>query len=80
MRHMLLAAAGVFVVTSTIACTSPEAGRSRGGGPGADPGNRGAVVQMHEGSEPYFETPRLVESPGKSGGAAGPRTAERGNP
>ena len=46
----------------------------------ADPGNRGAVVQMHEGSEPYFETPRLVESPGKSRGAAGPRTAERGNP
>lgn len=43
------------------ACTSPEASRARGGGPGADPGNRSVVVQMHEGSRPYHETPRLIE-------------------
>ncbi|HXH84472.1 MAG TPA: hypothetical protein VNN07_16325 [Candidatus Tectomicrobia bacterium] len=44
-----------------VACTSPEAARVRGGGPGADPGNRSVVVQMHEGSLPYHETPRLIE-------------------
>lgn len=44
------------------ACTSPEATRSRGAGPrsGADPGNWGPVVQMHEGSRPYYGTRRLL--------------------
>lgn len=36
------------------ACASPEAGRARGGGLGADTGNRGAPVRMHEGSVPYY--------------------------
>jgi hypothetical protein len=53
----LLALAAV----AAMGCTSPEAIRQRGGGPGADVGNRGAVVQMHEGSRPYHRTPRLVE-------------------
>jgi hypothetical protein len=44
------------------ACTSPETSRSRGGGPGADLGNRGELVEMHEGAEPYYRTPRLVEA------------------
>jgi hypothetical protein len=42
------------------ACGSPEAERVRGGGPGADIGNRGEVVVMHEGSRPYAGTPRLI--------------------
>ena len=47
---------------ATAACTSPEATRQRAGGPGADPGNRRGVVQMHEGAEPYWKTPkRLAE-------------------
>jgi hypothetical protein len=41
-------------------CTSPEATRTRGGGPGADVGNRPARVLMHEGSRPYWDTPELV--------------------
>jgi hypothetical protein len=41
-------------------CTSPEAIRSRGGGPGADVGNRREVVAMHEGSQPFYETPALI--------------------
>lgn len=45
-------------------CTSPEAERVRGGGPGADVGNRGNPVVMHEGSKPYEGTPRLI--PGES--------------
>jgi len=39
------------------ACRSPEAGRVRGGGPGADVGNRGSPVEFHAGAEPYHQTP-----------------------
>jgi hypothetical protein len=59
---------GLFALAAAAAlaaCTSPEAERVRGGGPGADVGNRGAPVVMHEGSRPYAGTPTLipVESP-----------------
>ena len=43
-----------------LGCTSPEAERTRGGGPGADVGNRGNPVVMHEGSRPYAGTPKLI--------------------
>jgi hypothetical protein len=46
------------------ACGSPESTRLRGGGPGADPGNVGQVVRMHEGSRPYHETPRIIGDQG----------------
>lgn len=39
------------------ACTSPEAIRTRGSGSGADVGNRAAVVEMHAGAQPYYQTP-----------------------
>jgi hypothetical protein len=39
------------------ACNRPEAMRTRGGGPGADVGNRSPVVEMHQGAQPYFQTP-----------------------
>ena len=42
------------------ACTSPETTRSRGQGPGADVGNRPPVVKMHEGSEPFWKTPKRI--------------------
>ena len=48
---VLIACAGVN------GCTSPEATRTRGGGPGADVGNRSEVVAMHEGSKPFWNTP-----------------------
>ena len=41
-------------------CTSPEAIRTRGGGSGADVGNRSEVVEMHEGSHPFYGTPVLI--------------------
>jgi hypothetical protein len=41
-------------------CTSPEADRARGAGAGADVGNRGNPIVMHEGSAPYAGTPRLI--------------------
>ena len=56
MNRLLLAA----IAIGLAACTSPEATRARGGGPGADKGNRGDVVRMHEGSRPYAGTPRLI--------------------
>jgi len=34
----------VLVCAAMTACRSPEATRRRGGGPGADPGNRPAQV------------------------------------
>jgi hypothetical protein len=48
---LLIACAGVN------GCASPEATRTRGGGPGADVGNRSKVVDMHEGSKPFWHTP-----------------------
>lgn len=42
-----------------MACSSPEAKRQRGGGPGADPGNRGASIDLHGERDPYRDTPRV---------------------
>ena len=50
----------LVVVCAVAACTSPEAGRLRGGGQGADVGNRPKVVRMHEGSDPFYKTPKLI--------------------
>ena len=45
------------------ACTSPEATRVRGGDAGADTGNRDGVIEMHEGSVIYANTPCLTTLP-----------------
>jgi hypothetical protein len=50
----------LIAVTALAACVSPEATRTRGGGPGADVGNRGQVVEMHEGSQPFWKTPQII--------------------
>lgn len=59
-----LAAAVLVASVAVAACTSPEATRLRAGGPGADVGNRRAEVRMHEGSRPFWGTPRLIGSQG----------------
>ena len=47
------------------ACTSPEATRTRAGGPGGDIGNRTPIVETREGSRPYWKTPsRLAKDVG----------------
>jgi hypothetical protein len=56
MNRLLLIAASAALA----ACTSPESTRVRGGGPGADTGNRGAVVLLHEGAQPFWHTPSLI--------------------
>jgi hypothetical protein len=55
--HLRLALLLVWLATGLVACDSPEARRTRGGGPGADVGNRRPIVEMHDGPQPYFKTP-----------------------
>lgn len=47
------------------ACDSPEATRTRNGGPGGDIGNRERVTQMHGELDPYRETPMVGTAVGK---------------
>jgi hypothetical protein len=58
MRLALITVAAVGFYLA--ACASPETRRTRGGGPGADVGNRGKDVDMHEGSRPFWKTPDLI--------------------
>jgi len=57
---MAFAIIALFAALFLIACASPEATRTRGGGPGADVGNRTRIVQMHEGSKPFAKTPQII--------------------
>jgi hypothetical protein len=41
-------------------CGSPETTRTRGGGPGADVGNRTSTVRIHEGAQPFDKTPKVI--------------------
>ena len=50
-----------IVCVGAAGCVSPEARRTRGGGPGADVGNRVRTVEMHEGSQPFWDTPERID-------------------
>jgi hypothetical protein len=50
----------LLTCTALAGCESPETKRTRGGGPGADVGNRSHTVEMHEGSQPFWKTPELI--------------------
>jgi hypothetical protein len=53
---------GIVLLTCiACACGSPETTRTRGGGPGADVRNRPPTVRMHEGSEPFWNTPAKIQ-------------------
>ena len=69
MRAVLIT---VFLAGFVTGCTSPEATRTRAGGPGADVGNTAKPVEMHGGSRPYYATPNVL--PAVRNGAASPRT------
>lgn len=56
---MMTRALLIGLAVTAAACTSPEATRVMGGGPGADTGNRAAILKMHEGSNPFEGTPDL---------------------
>jgi hypothetical protein len=51
----------LVLLLSSVACSSPEAGRPPGA-PGADVHNRGHSVEMHAGAQPYHDT-RCVTEP-----------------
>ena len=56
-RNLIL----LLIASAVLAgCESPETMRSRGGGPGADVGNRDKLVEMHEGSQPFWKTPKII--------------------
>ena len=60
-RKRVLPLALIVAGLVTLAC-SPEATRTRGGGPGADPGNRGASVELHGRKLPdqmFYQTPAV---------------------
>ncbi len=73
----------VAMTALIVGCNSPEATRMRSGGSGGDIGNRGKVVQMHEGARPYWRTPeRLAKNVGMRdlGPAQQSDRASRGQP
>ena len=49
----------IVLLAGAAGCSSPEANRQRGQ-PGADVGNRGRIVRLHEGAEPFAKTPTLI--------------------
>jgi hypothetical protein len=62
----------LLIVLSVAVCgCSPEAQRTRGGGPGADIGNRDATVQLHGDVPPeqriFYRTPRKEVGPPGTG-------------
>jgi hypothetical protein len=59
-RELLIALAALLALA---ACGSPETGRTRGGGPGADVGNRGKQMEVHGALNPFHKTP--LRSPGR---------------
>jgi hypothetical protein len=51
----------VTLVLALLSCSSPEATRTRGGGPGADIKNWNQPVEIHAGAKPYYETPCVTD-------------------
>ncbi len=73
---MRITIGALLAASITLAgCESPEATRTRGGGPGGDTGNRPANVKMHEGSRQYWETPVVI--PGEPGSVEPARQAQQ---
>jgi hypothetical protein len=58
----LLLAILLIVFLALTGCVSPEPTRTRGGGAGADVGNRAKIVEMHEGSRPFEQTPQIIDA------------------
>ena len=58
-----LAWAALAVAALGLGACSPEAGRTRGGGPGADVGNRDyPLPEMHGVRDPAFKTPLVGQA------------------
>lgn len=59
-RSTSLTILALICAAAFAGCSSPEAGRTRGGGAGADIGNRPQNVKMHEGSRQFWQTPDRI--------------------
>ena len=64
--RLALSVLAVLVAVALAAC-SPEAGRARSGGPGADVGNRPdpriqPLPELHAVLDPAFHTPRIGQA------------------
>ena len=59
---LLVASTLTILLLYLAGCASPETARTRGSGAGADVGNRGKIVQMHEGSKPFEKPPRIISA------------------
>jgi hypothetical protein len=57
LRPLAMTACGILLT----ACASPEAHRTRGGGPGADVRNWSKPVEFHAGAKPYHKTPCVTD-------------------
>ena len=60
-RAVARATVPALLLAAAVACTSPESLRTRGGGRGADLGNRGTTVVFHHGAKPYYKTPCVTK-------------------
>jgi hypothetical protein len=60
-RRILALAPLAAVTMLATGCSSPEASRTRGGGPGADIGNRRETVIFHDGAQRYHRTPCVTK-------------------
>jgi hypothetical protein len=56
----------ILTALAAAGCVSPEASRTRGGGAGADVGNRPRDVKIHGGSNQYWRTPDRIPVEGTS--------------
>lgn len=67
-RSKALAAAVVAaLLLVALGCVSPESNRTRGGGPGADVGNRNqTLVDLHPAKQSPYESTPLLAPPGVS--------------
>jgi hypothetical protein len=52
----------LLALLGLVACAPPESLRGRGGGPGADVGNRGASVELHGRTDPAHDTPAVGQA------------------
>ena len=72
-RRVGVLALATVVVVAAVGC-SPEDGRTRGSGLGADVGNTSLPIQMHGGrgrNNPSFQTPAVGAAPRDAKGVSG---------
>jgi hypothetical protein len=64
-RHLGQLTLGLALTLALLTACSPEATRTRNGGPGADTGNRGATVELHGRSDMFRSTPSVGRAVGE---------------